>query len=124
MSFKKFGDSSYRFGFESGEASTIATAVGLKPQELRLSSEPEAQAEALDEEGEVAAVAVGQDKRNFTLDGYITDLTKFNAEGSSFEFDGRFYIVMGRERTVATRAYEKGQLTGVSYKKVTSAIST
>jgi hypothetical protein len=124
MAFKKFGDGNYRFSFQSGEAAAIAAAVGLKPQELRVSGEPEFVAEALDEEGEVAAMAVGQDKKTFTMDGYITNPTLFEEEGLDFTFDGRFYIVTGRERTVATREYEKGQLSGVSHAGVTAEIST
>lgn len=124
MAFTKFGDGSYKFSFGSGEAATIATAVGLKPQELRISGEPEFTAEAIDEEGEVAAFAVAQDKKTFTLEGYITDEVLFEAEGLDFTFDGRFFIVTGRERTVAARDYQKGNLTGVSYAKITSQVST
>ena len=60
------------------------------------------------------------DKRTYTLTGFIVDLDKFNTAGLTFEFDSKFYIVMGRQRTVATKDYEKGQLTGESYDAVTS----
>ena len=123
MAFTKFGDSSYRFAFDSAEAAAIATATGVKPQELQISGEPEAKAEAIGTDGVVEAVAVGPDKRTFTLTGYVVDKSKFETVGLTFTFDSKFYIVMGRQRTVATREYEKAQLTGESYDQVTGVAS-
>lgn len=122
MAFTKFGDNTYKFSFDAAEAAAIAAATGLKPQELQINSEPEYVAEALDEAGETAAVAVGEDKRTFTMSGYIVDETKFDEQGLDFTFDSKFFIITGRQKTEAARDYAKGQLTGVSYKNVTAEI--
>lgn len=114
MAFTQHGDTDYVFGFDSVEAAAIATAVGLKPQTLSLSYEPEFTAEAMDEAGEVASVVVGQDKVAFTMSGYITaEATLIAAD--SFEFDGRNYIVMGKKIDHSNTEFRKGELTGVSY---------
>lgn len=122
MAFQKFGDGTYRFGIDSVEAGAIKAAVGLTPQKISFQGEPEFQAEALDENGLAAAYAVGQDKQNFTMEGFITDLALFTAVGANFEFDGRFYIVTGRGRDAAPREYEKGTLTGVSFLGITAVV--
>lgn len=122
MAFRKFGDGSYRFGIDSVEAAEIKALVGLTPQKISFQGEPEFVAEAMDEEGLVAAMAVAQDKKTFTMEGYITDLALFEATGAAFEFDGRYYVVTGRNRDAAPREYEKGTLTGVSYLGITGEV--
>ena len=118
MSFQQHGSADYVFSFDDADAAAIAAAVGIKPQTLSLNYEPEFQAEATDENGEVAAVAVGQDKVTFTLDGYVTDLALAKT-GASFEYDGRYFIVQGRKIDTSNTDFRKGQLTGTSYAGVT-----
>lgn len=122
MAFEKFGDGSYRFGIDSVEAAAIKASTGLVPQKISFQGEPEFVAEATNELGLAAAMAVAQDKQTFTMEGNIVDLALYQAVGASFTFDGRFYIVTGRSRDVAPREYEKGTLTGVSYLGVTGPV--
>jgi len=117
MSFQQHGSADYKFAFDDMDAAAIAAAVGVKPQTLSLSYEPEFTAEATDEGGMVAAVAVGEDKINFTLDGYVTDESLIKT-GASFEYDGRYFIVMGRKIDTGSTTFKKGQLTGMSYVNV------
>lgn len=124
--FTQFGAAKYKFSFTTASqtaavaAAAIELATGLAPQELQISSEPEFVAEADGADGTVDAVAVAQDKRSFTLTGYITDMAKFNEEGLDFTFDGRFYIITGRQATKATKDFQKGQLTGSSWNNITA----
>lgn len=116
MSFTKHGDTSYEFSFDSAEATAIAAATGIKPQELEIQQEPEYVAEAQNEEAITAAVAVADEtKRTFTLRGYLVNKATYEGSGMTFEFDGKFYIVTGRNRTTASREFVKAELTGVSY---------
>ena len=114
MAFTQHGSTDYEFGFQSVEAAAIAAAIGLKPQTLSLNFEPEFQAEAMDENGEVASKVVGQDKITFTLSGYIVDAALL-AAATSFEYDGRFYIITGRKIDEANTDFKKGEVTGESY---------
>lgn len=116
MAFEQHGSTSYKFAFNSGEASAIATACGLKPQSIDFSAEPEFVAEAEDEKGEVASVVVGQAKHNFTMSGYIIDATDFAAcVGSSFTFRSKNCIITGAKETDSNRDFQKGEVTGVAY---------
>ena len=115
MAFQQYGDTTYRFGFGDAAATAIATAVGMAPQTLSISSTPEFTAEAKNEDGLTASFVVGDDKSTFTMSGFIKDVDLFNATGATFTFDGRFYIVTDRKRDVSNTDYEKGEMTGVSY---------
>jgi len=121
MAFTKHGDDTYEFSFDSVEATAIATATGIKPQELEIQGEPEFVAEAQDEEGATACVAVSNEtKRTFTLRGYLVNPETFNGASLTFTFDGKFYIVTGRNKTVANRDFVKAELTGISYDLITA----
>jgi len=119
MAFTQKGNTDYTFGFNSAGAAAIAASVGLKPQTLSLSYEPEFTSEAQDENGEVASVVIGQDKINFTMNGYITDEDLLK-ESKSFTYDGRFFIVMGRKVDTSNTEFTKGELTGMSYAGITT----
>ena len=119
MAFTQHGDTDYEFGFDSAEASAIAAAVGLKPQTLSLSFEPEFQAEAQDEFGNVASVVVGDDMINFTMAGYVVDEALLKA-ATNFEFDGRYFIIQGRKLDRANKEFLQGELTGKSYIGITA----
>lgn len=118
MAFTQHGDTGYEFGFPSGEAAAIAAAVGLKPQTISLSYEPEFTAEAMNEVGEIAAVVVGPDKINFTMSGYITDETLLKGV-AAFEFDGRYFIIQGRKLDSGNTEFRKGEVSGVSHLLIT-----
>jgi hypothetical protein len=117
MAFTQHGDTDYVFGFDSADAAAIAEAIGLKPQTLSLSYEPEFQAEAQDENGEVASVVVGQDKIGFTMSGYIVD-EELLKTAEAFEYDGRYYIITGRKLDHANTDFRKGELTGTSWANI------
>lgn len=117
--FNQFGDKTYKFGFQDAGATSIATAVGIKPQTLSISSEPEFEAEAQDQDGTTKSFVVGPDKFSFTLSGYLTDQAKFKT-GKSFTYDGQFYIITGRKRDIANQDFTKGELTGVGFKNIQS----
>lgn len=117
MAYTQHGNTDYSFGFDDPDAATIAAAVGLKPQTLSLSYEPEFTAEAQDENGETASVVVGQDKINFTLSGYIVDAALIKS-ADSFEYDGRFYIIQGRKLDNSNTDFAKGELTGTSWANI------
>ena len=119
MAFTQKGSTDYTFGFDSVDATAIATAVGLKPQTLSLTYEPEFTSEAQDENGEVASVVIGQDKIGFTMSGYITDEALLR-DAADFSYDGRFYIVTGRKIDHSNTEFRKGELTGTSYAGIAS----
>lgn len=119
MAFTQHGNQDYVFGFDSVEAATIAAAVGLKPQTLSLAYSPEFEAQALDENGEVASEVVGPDKIDFTMNGYVTDEALLTG-AASFEFDGRFYVVKGRKIDHNNKEFRQGELTGTSHLGVTA----
>ena len=117
MAFTQHGPADYKFGFQDAAATLLATATGLKPQSISISSEPEFQAEAQNENGEVAALVVGPPKKSFTMSGYVTDLAAFEAAGD-FEYDGNFFIITGRKRDESNQDFMKGEFTGVSYANI------
>lgn len=117
MSFTQHGDGSYKFAFNDPDALTIAAAVGVKPQSLSLNYTPEFTATAENEDGETESVVVGEDAIDFTLSGYLIDVELFE-DGKSFEFMGRYYIIMGRKKDLNNKEFQKAELTGKSYKNV------
>jgi hypothetical protein len=118
MAFTKHGNGDYIFGFNDASALAIAAAVGVKPQTLSLNFTPEFSAQAENEDGEVDSVVVGDDTVDFTLSGYLVDKELFE-DGLSFEFAGRYFIVMGRKEDLNNKDYAKAELTGKSHKNVT-----
>lgn len=121
MAFTQHGSPDYTFGFDSVDATAIAAAIGLKPQTLSLNYEPEFTAEAQDQNGEVASVVVGQDKIGFTLNGYITNETLLKG-AANFEYDGRFFIIMGRKIDHSNTEFRKGEVTGMSYAGIETGV--
>ena len=122
MSFRQYGNGEYVFGFNDPAAAALAAAVGLKPQTLKVSGEPEFTAEAKDEEGMTAAFAVGDDMRNIQLNGFLVDEGLFDG-AREFEFDGSFFIVTGRNKDVANTEFKKGDLTARAFSKITGVAS-
>ena len=125
MAFTQFGLNKYKFSFKGAgtaavEAAAIETATGIAPLTLQISSEPEFIAEAEGSTGSMEAMAVAEDKHSFTLEGYLTDLTKFNEVGLDFTHDGKFFVVTGRTLGKATKEFQKATLTGMSHAGITA----
>ena len=118
--FQQFGSQDYKFGFDDPEASSIATSVGLKPQTLSVSGEPEFTSEAKNESALTESFVVGDKKFNFTMSGFVTDRTKINKVGTTFNYDGRFYIVTGSKLDISNTDFQKGEVTGMSFPLITS----
>lgn len=122
--FTQQGDTKYVFSF-AGDGSTAAaaaieSATGIAPQELDISGEPEFTAEAEGGDGMVKAVAIGNQKRAFTLTGYLTDKAKFDEEGTTFTHDGKTFIVFNRRITKSNRGFQKAEMTGQSWDSITA----
>jgi hypothetical protein len=113
--FTQHGNQDYRFGFKDPAAENIADAVGLKPQTLSISGEPEFTAEGKNLEGLTEAFVVAKEKFSFTMSGFIVDLENFGAPGATFDYDGNHFIVTGRKRDVSSQDFQKGEITGMSY---------
>ena len=118
---KHTDDATIKFGWEADSAAILAIAgvVGMQPQELKLSGSAEfiAKAEALD--GTVAAMAIADDGRQFTMTGYVTDASKFNT-AVSFLYKTKYYVISGRSLDASSKDYQKGELTGEQFDKITS----
>ena len=121
--FTQHGAEKYVFSFDGENSATAAAAIeaatGIAPQELDISGEPEFTAEAEGGDGTVEAVAIANQKRAFTLTGYLTDKAKFDEEGVTFSHDGKTFIVMNRRITKSNRQFQKAELTGMSWDGVT-----
>lgn len=117
MGFTQHGDQTYVFGFNDPAAEAIAAAVGIKPQTLRIGSEPEFTAEAKDESGMTAAYVVGDDKHTFAMEGYVVDVDLFKA-ASSFEFDSKTFIINKKDRDTSNQDFQKGSFEGVSFAQI------
>jgi hypothetical protein len=122
MSFSQHGSSDYIFAFNDPSALLIAAAVGVKPQTISLAYSPEFVAEAQNDQGQTESVVVGEDMVDFTLSGFLVDDELFK-DGVSFEYDGRYFIIYGRKDDQSNRDFRKAELTGKSYKLVTSLVS-
>ena len=125
MAFTQHGAEKYQFAFKAGDTNTstaaqaIEEATGIAPQELTISGEPEFVAEAEGPDGTVESVAVAAQKRAFTLTGFLTDKAKFDEEGTTFQHDGKTFIVMNRELGKNAKQFQKATLTGMSWNGVT-----
>lgn len=120
MAFEQFGDQDYVFGFQDEDAAALAASNGLKPQTLSVSFEPEFQADATDETGQIAAKVVGPDKGSFTMSGYVVNQTQF-LDATDFTYDGKFYIITGRKLDASNQDFVKGEFTGETFEKITGA---
>lgn len=118
MAYTQHGSLDYVFGFDDPAAEQIASAIGVKPQTLSVSSEPEFTAEAKNLEGSTESVVVGEDKFTFTLNGFVTDKNLLFT-GATFDYDGRHYIVMNRKLDVSNEDFQKAELSGSSYPLIT-----
>lgn len=119
MAYQQHGNLDYVFGFNDANAEALATSIGIKPQTLSISGEPEFTAEAKNEDGETESFVVGADAYNFTLSGFLVDESAFNA-ATNFTFDSRYFIVVGRKRDKSNTDFQKAEFTGRSFPLITS----
>jgi hypothetical protein len=116
---KQYGAQKYKFGFGDAGAAAIADAVGLTPQTLDVSSEPEFTAEAQNLYGLTEAFVQSDDKRTFTMSGFITNATLFETPGGTFTYKNKFFIVGSKKETTSNKDFTKGEISGVSFPLIT-----
>lgn len=126
MALKQFGEQGYVYGFTDGEASGIAAILGLTPQELTFNTEPEVEAEGKNLFGQTVAYVIDTEgKKNFTLNGYISNAALFKvAAGKTFVYQGHVFITRSREDGKKKDDFAMGSVTGVSFPKVTDQVGT
>lgn len=126
MALKQYGDQNYKFGFNDAEASAIAAIVGLTPQEVSISEEPEVESEGKDAFNRTVAYVVDdQGKKTLTLNGYVSNSTLFDAaKGKTFTYGGKVYICRTAERGVKKDDFQMGTVTALNFSKITSSSST
>jgi len=126
MALKQFGNSGYGFGFNDAEASAIAAIVGLTPQEVTISDEPEVEAEAKDAFNRTVAYVMDDGgKKGLTLNGYISSAVLFAAaKGKTFTYDGKVYICRTAEKGVKKDDFRTGTITAVNFSQITTSAST
>lgn len=120
MASIQYGSADYVFGFDDPEAEAIAAAVGIKPQTLSVSGEPEFTAEAKNLDGMTEAFVVADKKFTFTMSGFVVD-KELVAAGGSFSYDGRFYILTGNKVDISNTDFQKAEVTGMSFPLITAA---
>lgn len=93
--YVKYGDQSYKWAFEDATRPAIP---GMKITEMKIEGEPEFNEKAQGDEG-LSVVRVkteaGKDVKTFTASGYLLDAEDFDG-ASTFEFRGRFYVILKR----------------------------
>lgn len=126
MALQQYGNQNYVFGFTDSDASTIAAAIGLTPQEGTISIEPEVEAEGKDKFNRTVAYVVDdQGKKTLSLNGYISNNALFVAAiGQTFTYDSLVYIVKAREKTVKKDDFWMGSVTAINYSQITSNAKT
>jgi hypothetical protein len=113
--YRQHGKNYYKFGIDDPAALEIGAAIGLQPEEIQLSGEPEFEAEAQGVDGITDGMVVGPFKQSMSMNGFVVDPDKLkNANGATFNFDGNYYIVKTVGDTAANRGFRKGTLTAVA----------
>ncbi len=121
MAITQHGNQDYVFGFNDTDAATLAATLGMAPTELRIQGEPEFTASAQDESGETVSHVVGGESKNFTMSGYITNDTLFNAAaGTGFSYDSQYFIIESVSRDEKNQDFVRGEFTGKSFPRITS----
>ncbi|MCC6353302.1 MAG: hypothetical protein IT577_05410 [Verrucomicrobiae bacterium] len=95
--------------------------IGIEVNSVDRAREPEAQAEATDRDGETAALGIQKPerwKRNFDVQGLLTDEAKFDALGT-VTVEGIKYIVTNKKIGDKVRDFEEASCTLVAFQKIT-----
>jgi hypothetical protein len=126
MALKQFGNTGYGYGFTDAEAAAIAATVGLTPQEVTVSDEPEIESEAKDAFNRTVAFVMDDGgKKSLTLNGYISNNALFAAaKGKTFNYGGLVYICRTAEKAVKKDDFRTGTITAVNFSQITSSAST
>jgi hypothetical protein len=126
MALKQFGSQQYVFGLP-GEAATLAGTIGLKPQEVKVTWDPEFEAEGKNTFAETEAYVKGSPKGSFTMSGYIVNLTLFNnaiLTGTGFTFGGKAFIIKGGSPGMKSTEFQMGEFNGVSFPNISDTTGT
>ena len=115
----QYGSMAYQFGFNDPAAALIASNVGLQPQTLSVTGEPEFSAQATNLSGMTEAHVQGAQKFTFTMNGYVLDVDKLATNGATFTFKGKLYIVQSTKWDVSNTEFQKGEVSGVHYPLIT-----
>lgn len=123
MAFTQFSNGTpIIFGFDDANASALATSIGIRPQTLSITADPEFTAEAKNEDGETISFVRGADKYSFTMSGFLEDEVLFrDIKSFNFEADGvtRLFIVNSRKVDKSNQDFQKCEIQGVAYPLVT-----
>jgi hypothetical protein len=123
MAFSQYsGGTTIIFGFDDSAASTLAAAIGLLPQNLKITGTPEFSASAKNEDGEIINYVQGPDQFAFSMEGFLENQTLFGA-AKNFTFSiygvNRLFIINSKEVTKVNVDYQKCTISGMSYLNVT-----
>lgn len=109
MSVTKIGDCAYIYGID-GQGIT-----GISIESRREETEPEFEATATDDEGNVAAVVRGGDKITYTIGGYVSGDLDLNAFGCKINIDGHECHIEKWSINRSNNDFAKCELTAVKY---------
>lgn len=123
MAFTQYSNgTTILFGFQDAAASNLAADIGLRPQTLSISGEPEFTAEAKNEFGETISAVVGAIAYSFTMSGFLEDEALLNA-ATSFNFNAggtsRLFVVMSRKVDKSNTDFQKAEITGKAWPLIT-----
>ena len=126
MAIQQYGNTSYTFGFSDADASAIAAAIGLTPQEGSISIEPEVMAEGKDKFNRTVSMVIDdQGKKTFQLSGYVSNATLFNAAmGQTFTYNGLVYIVTQPGKSFKKDDFVMGSITAMNWSQITNSAKT
>jgi hypothetical protein len=118
-SYNQYGDTNYVFGLDDPLIAGLAASIGMAPTEAKVSSEPEFDATAQNENGETASVVKGPLKKMITLSGFLVDEGAFET-GETFTFDGDFYVIDSRSVNKSNKDFQKAEISATHFALVTS----
>lgn len=111
----------YEFGVAAADAPTIN---GYVVRQIEFTGQAEVNETATDGEGHIDSRTISkpdQFEKNMTLTGYISSLEDFDAlGGTTFNFRGRFFIILTTGEPRQKGKYVEATLTAVSNAGVTS----
>jgi len=118
--YKKYGDQAYKWAFEDVSRPTIP---GMRITEIKLEGEPEFNEKGQGDEGlSVVRVktAAGKDVLTFTANGYLLDADDFQNAAESFEWRGRFFVILKKGEAYNHKGLQMCDFSGESDVLITS----
>lgn len=119
--FDKHGSLSVTMGMKAA-LRAISNDIGIEVNSVSRAREPEAQAEAVDRDGETAAFAIQKPerwKRNFEVGGLLLDEAKFFDTFKDVTVEGIKYLVTKKDIKDEVRSFEEASCTLVAFQKIT-----